>query len=80
VDVPLTLPPGWSTRFAAARPDGAAATLGSCEKRRTYERLEPHSFQFIPFSVGSYGRLGKPAKLIALLGTLGMEAADKMHM
>ena len=73
VDVSVTHPAGAANRAAAANSDGAAAARRDAEKRRAYNRLEPNGYPFVPFSVETYGRLGKPA--IALLGRLGVEAA-----
>ena len=73
VDVSVTHPAGAASRAAAANSDGAAAARRDAEKRRAYNRLEPNGYPFVPFSVETYGRLGKPA--IALLGRLGVEAA-----
>jgi hypothetical protein len=44
------------------------------EKRQMYGQLEPNGYPFIPFSVETYGRLGKPA--ISFLGQLGLEAEE----
>jgi hypothetical protein len=74
VDVSITHPSGVSNRAAAATTDGAAAARRDREKRRTYGQLEPNGYPFIPFSVETYGRLGKPA--ISLLGQLGLEAKE----
>ena len=73
VDVSVTQPAGAANRAAAANSDGAAAARRDAEKRRAYNRLQPNGYPFVPFSVETYGRLGKPA--IALLGRLGVEAA-----
>jgi hypothetical protein len=70
VDVSITHPSGVANRVAAATGDGAAVARRDREKRRTYGQLEP----FIPFSVETYGRLGKPA--ISFLGQLGLEAKE----
>ena len=73
VDVSVIHPAGAGNRFAAARNDGAAAARRDADKRRTYNRLDPNGYPFVPFSIESYGRLGRPA--IALLARLGAEAA-----
>jgi hypothetical protein len=59
VDVSITHPSGVSNRAAAATMDGAAAARRDRENRRTYGQLEPNGYPFIPFSVETYGRLGK---------------------
>jgi hypothetical protein len=74
VDVSVTHPPSSTTLAAAAQTDGAAAAKRDEAKRRAYNRLEPHSYPFIPFTVEAYGRLGKPA--LRLLARLGQEAAE----
>jgi hypothetical protein len=56
---------GWRSRAAARR---------DWEKRRTYGQLEPNGYPFIPFSIETYDRLGKPA--ISFLGQLGLEAKE----
>jgi hypothetical protein len=73
VDVSITHPSGVANR-AAATTDGAAAARRNREKRRTYGQLEPNGYPFIPFSVETYGRLGKPA--ISFLEQLGLEAKE----
>jgi hypothetical protein len=72
VGVSGTHPPGVANWAAAARTDGAAADGRDREKRRAYSRLESNGYPFTPFSVESYGRLGKPA--MDLLSKLGEEA------
>jgi hypothetical protein len=74
VDVSITHPSGVSNRAAAATTDGADAAQRDREKRRKYGQLEPNRYPFIPFSVETYGRLGKPA--ISFLGQLGLEAKE----
>jgi hypothetical protein len=66
-------PPGVANRAAAARTNEERDR----EKRRAYCRLEPHGYPFTPFSVESYGRLGKPA--MDLLSKLGEEAEDTVR-
>jgi hypothetical protein len=72
VDVSVTHPPGVALRAASAATDGAAAARRDAEKRRTYNRLAPNGYPLVPFSVETYGRLGKPA--VVFLGMLGAEA------
>jgi hypothetical protein len=75
VDASITHPSGVANRAAAAATtDGAVAAQRDREKRRTYGQLEPHGYPFIPFSVETYSRLGKPA--ISFLGQLGLEAKE----
>jgi hypothetical protein len=73
VDVSATHPVGVATGAVAAMTDGVAAAKHDGEKRRSYNRLNPNGYPFVPFSVETYGRLGNPA--IALLERLGVEAA-----
>jgi hypothetical protein len=54
--------------FAAT--DGAAGAQRDAEKLRAYIWL--NGYTLLPFSVETYGRLGKPA--VAFLGMLGAEA------
>jgi hypothetical protein len=59
----VTHPPGAALQAASAATDA--------EKRRAYNWLAPNRYPLVPFSVETYGRLGKPA--VALLGMLGAE-------
>jgi hypothetical protein len=61
---------GWINTYV----DRAAAARRDREKSRTYGQLEPNGYPFIPFSMETYGRLGKPA--ISFLGQLGLEAKE----
>jgi hypothetical protein len=72
---PITHPSGVANRAAAATTDGAAAARRDREKRRTYGQLEPNGYPLIPFSIETYGRLGKPA--ISFLGQLGLSLEAK---
>jgi hypothetical protein len=74
VDVSITHHSGLANRRATATADGAAEARRDREKRRTYGQLEPNGYPFIPFSVETYGCLGKPA--ISFLGQLGLEAKE----
>jgi hypothetical protein len=74
---PITHPSGVANRAAAAT-DGAAAARRDREKRRTYGQQEPNGYPFIPFSIETYSRLGKPA--ISFLGQLGLEAKEAGRM
>jgi hypothetical protein len=75
VDVFITHPSGVANRAAAATTDDAARR--DREKRRTYGQLEPNGYPFIPFTVETYGRLGKLA--ISFLRQLGLEAKEAGH-
>jgi hypothetical protein len=74
VDVFITHPAGVANLAAAVLTDGAAAAWWDSDNRWAHNRLEPHGFPFIPFSVDTYGRLGKHA--ISLLGQLAVEAGE----
>ena len=56
----------------AARADGAAAAERDAKKRAKYATSDPAGYTFVPLSVESYGRLGKPA--MQLLADLASEA------
>ena len=62
-----------SHKAAAAARDGAAAEKRDGEKTAAYAARGDSSFKFIPFSVGSLGRLGKPA--ISFVARLGRKAS-----
>jgi hypothetical protein len=73
LDVSVTHPPGVAIRAASAATHGAAAARRDAEKRRAYNWLRMGTpGPLVPFSVETYGRLGKPA--VAFLGMLGAEA------
>ena len=71
-DVSVVHPSGAACIGAAALHDGAAAAKRDTTKRAAYNALEPNGYDFIPFSVETYGRLGKPA--LGFLSQLGDEA------
>ena len=62
---------------AAAAEDGAAAARKDAEKTAKYAARGDAGYKFVPFSVESLGRLGKPA--LALLTKLGRLAAERSH-
>jgi hypothetical protein len=72
-DISVIHPSGAATLGAAALTDGAAARRDTT-KRAAYNALEPNGYDFIPFPVESYGRLGKPA--LALLSRFGEEVCS----
>lgn len=82
VDQSVVHPAAESYSAAAALNAGAAADLRDGQKRTAYATADPHGYHFTPFSVESYGRLGKPAmhllrKLAAVAGqTPGVHAFD----
>ena len=65
------------THTHAADEDGAAAARKDAEKTAKYAARGDTGYKFIPFSVESLGRLGKPA--LALLTKLGRLAAERSH-
>jgi hypothetical protein len=64
----------FANRAAAATTDGVAAARRDREKRRMYGQLEPNGNPFIPFSVETYSRLGKPVSIF--FRQLGLEAKE----
>jgi hypothetical protein len=67
--------PGASTsRHAAASTAGAAAAHREEQKRRQYRRQRSTEYLFVPLTLETHGRLGKP--LMRLLGDAGQLAAD----
>jgi hypothetical protein len=73
IDVSVIHPLSINTLSAAATAAGAAAARRDQQKRAAYSRVEPNGYAFVPFSIESYGRLGRPA--MDLLHKLGDEAA-----
>jgi hypothetical protein len=71
MDLSVTHPPDVALRAASAATDGAAAAHRNAEKCRAYNLLAPNRHIRVPFSVETYGRLGRPT--VAFLGTLGAE-------
>jgi hypothetical protein len=52
---------------------GVAAACQVQQKRTVHMHVEPNGYSFVPFSIESFGRLGKPA--MTLLHALGGKAA-----
>ena len=61
VDISVIHPAGQSIREQACKNGGAAAKYRERQKRRDHEKNGTPGYQFIPFSVESYGRLGEDA-------------------
>ena len=59
---------------AASRKEGSAAEVRDQQNGAKYERADPHGYAFIPLSIETYGRLGKPG--MELLNKLGDRAAE----
>jgi hypothetical protein len=68
-----TLSAAAAAAAAAAAEAGAVASCRDQQKQKAYARVAPNGYAFVPFSVESYGWLGKPA--MKLLQGLGDEAA-----
>ena len=74
VDVSVTHPAGHSYRVGASKTPGAAAEERDKQKRRYHEQNGTPGYSFVPFSVESYGRLGRPAE--SLLKDMADRAAS----
>ncbi len=61
LDVSVIHPAAVSHAAAASLTPGAAAAKRDAEKSAAYSTVDPHGYHFVPFSVESYGRLGKHA-------------------
>jgi hypothetical protein len=72
VDVSVSHPPSVALRAASDATDGSAAARRNAEMSCAYNRQAPNGYPRVPFSVETYGRLGKTA--IGFLGRLGAEA------
>jgi hypothetical protein len=64
VDVSATIPASSTNLAATAQTNAVYANKRDEVKRWAYNRLEPHGYPFVPLTVKSYGRLGKPAPCI----------------
>ena len=53
--------PAASSYVQAARTVGGAAAVRDAAKRLRYESIGPNGYTFVPISVETFGRLGKPA-------------------
>lgn len=62
VDVSVTHPAMHSVRIKASKTPGAAAEERDKAKKRYHEKNGTPGYSFVPFSVESYGRLGKDAE------------------
>jgi hypothetical protein len=78
VDVSVTHTPSSTTRTAAAQTKGTAAGKRDEAKCQACNCLEPHGYHFVPFTVDSYGRQGKPAlRLLARLSSRGVSRGSR---
>ena len=73
-DVSVVHPAAETYVQVAAREEGGAAAIRDQQKRTKYSTADPHGYAFIPLSMETFGRLGKPA--MQLLNTLAETAAD----
>jgi nucleotide-binding universal stress UspA family protein len=71
-DISVVHPAAPTYVAGAAQTDGSAAAARDQLKRARYETEDPAAYAFTPFSVETYGRLGKPA--MELLNTLATAA------
>jgi len=62
IDVSVTHPASQEYRDAACRRPGAAAERRDTKKMNDHAKDGTSGYSFIPFSIESYGRLGKPAE------------------
>ena len=74
VDISVIHPAAISHRDTAAAAAGNAAAKRDREKRHRYQLADPTGYAFTPFSVESFGRLGKPA--MAMLKQLADNAGS----
>jgi len=60
LDQSIIHPAADSYSAEAALREGAAAEKRDASKRAAYATVDPHGYHFVPFTVESYGRIGKP--------------------
>lgn len=72
VDVSV-IHPAASSYLQAARTVGGAAAVRDAAKTVRYESIDPNGYTFVPISVETFGRLGKPA--MELINKLAATAA-----
>ena len=72
LDVSVIHPGASSYAEKAAKQPGYAADLRADQKRKKYSGAGYEGYTFVPFSVESYGRLGKPA--MAFLNKLSRDS------
>jgi hypothetical protein len=73
-DVSVIHPLSINSLSAAAASAGAAVAWRDHQKRTAYAEVEPNGYDFVSFSVESYGHIGQPA--MKHLHQLGHEAAS----
>ena len=71
-DVSVIHPAAQTYARGAAAAAGSAAALRDRQKRTRYQQAFPGGYAFMPLSMESYGRMGKPA--MELLNTLATQA------
>jgi hypothetical protein len=74
-DISAIHPGARKFRRAAANTAGAAVAYVNEQKRRQHRRQGPTRYLFVPLTLETYGRLGKP--LMRLLGDVGQLAPDR---
>ena len=74
VDVSVVHPAA-STYLRLAQTDGGAAAHRDQAKRNRYQNDDPNGYAFVPLSVETYGRMGKPA--MEFLNTLATIASTE---
>ena len=74
IDISVIHPAAESYRHGAETTAGHAAAARDRQKRTRYQQADPTGYDFSPFSVESFGRLGQPA--MALLKKLADVAAS----
>jgi hypothetical protein len=74
VDVSVTHPAMHSVRVKASKTPGAAAEERDKAKKRYHEKNGTPGYSFVPFSIETYGRLGKDAE--RLLKDMAVRAAS----
>jgi hypothetical protein len=77
LDVTIAHPVGVANLVDAGLTNGTAVAWQDKERRRAYDRLEPYRSPFIPLSVETYGRLGKPAFSFLSQLVVGAEEAGR---
>jgi hypothetical protein len=76
----FTTPPP-PTHTHTAQTDGGAAARRDVEKTSQYRRFGPGCYHFVPLTVETYGRLGKPLmKLITDVGASAAQQGDDTFM
>ena len=78
IDVSIVHPAASIYMRQAASTDGGAAATRDQAKRARYQLTHPDGYEFTPFSVETFGRIGTPA--MALINTLATAAAASTNL